>query len=56
MNKKKFFSVKYQEYILPDDKNFWNIARDEAIYRLNENKMMNCSCMEHLEEKESLPH
>jgi hypothetical protein len=31
------FYIKYQKYILPDDKQFWNIARDEAIYRLDEN-------------------
>ena len=38
MNKRKFFSIKYQKHILPDNKNFWNIARDEAVYRLDENK------------------
>jgi hypothetical protein len=37
MTKRKFFSIKYQKYILPEDKNFWNIARDEAVYRLDEN-------------------
>jgi hypothetical protein len=37
MTKRKFFSIKYQKYILPDNKEFWNIARDEAIYRLDEN-------------------
>ena len=31
------FYIKYQKYILPDDKQFWNIARDEAVYRLDEN-------------------
>jgi hypothetical protein len=42
MTKRKFFSIKYQKFILPDNKNFWAIARDEAVYRLNENKKMNC--------------
>jgi hypothetical protein len=37
MTKRKFFSIKFQKYILPDDKNFWNIARDEVVYRLDEN-------------------
>jgi hypothetical protein len=37
MNKRKFFSIKYQKYILPDNINFWNIAKDEAVYRLDEN-------------------
>jgi hypothetical protein len=54
MNKKNFFSVKYQKYILPDDKNLCNIAKDEAIYRLDENKKMNCSCLGHMEEREKL--
>jgi len=54
MNKRKFFSVKYQKYILPDYKNFRNIARDEAVYRLDENKKMNCSCLGHMEEREKL--
>jgi hypothetical protein len=37
MTKRKFFSIKYQKYILPEDKNFWNITRDEVVYRLDEN-------------------
>jgi len=54
MTKRKFFSLKYQKYILPDNKKFWNIARDEAVYRLDENKKMNCSCLGHMEEREKL--
>jgi len=54
MNKRKFFSIKYQKYILPDDKNFQNIARDEAVYLLDENKKMNCSCLGHMEKREKL--
>jgi hypothetical protein len=54
MTKRKFFSIKYQQYILPDDKDFLNIARDEAVYRLDENKKMNCSCLRHMEEREKL--
>lgn len=54
MNKRKFFSLKHQKYILPDNKQFWDIAKDEALFRLAENKRMNCSCIEHLEEKEKL--
>jgi len=54
MNKRKFFSIKYQKYILPDNKNFWTIARDEAIFRLDENKKMNCFCLGHMEEREKL--
>jgi len=46
--------MKYQKYILPGNKDFWNIARDEAIFRLDENKRMNCSCIEHQEEREKL--
>jgi hypothetical protein len=37
MSKSKFFSIKYQKFVLPDNKQFWNIARDEAVYRLDEN-------------------
>jgi hypothetical protein len=51
---KKFLAVKYRKYILPDNIDFRNIARDEAIYRLNENKKMNCFCIEHMEEREKL--
>jgi hypothetical protein len=54
MTKRKFFSIKYQKYILPDNKDFWNIARDEAVYRLEENKRMNCLCLGHMEEREKL--
>jgi hypothetical protein len=35
-------------------KNFWNIAKNEAIYRLDENKKMNCSCLGNMEEGEKL--
>jgi len=65
MNKRKFFSIKYRKTILPEDKNFWTIARDEAIYRLDEklvplaplsgalrDKKMNYSCLEHMEKRE----
>jgi ATP-dependent RNA circularization protein (DNA/RNA ligase family) len=64
MTKRKFFSIKYQKYILPDNRDFWNIARDEAVYRLDENlsrwsreavamrdKKMNCPCLGHMEER-----
>jgi len=44
----------YRKYIFPGDRNLWNIAMDEAVYRLDENKKMNCSCIEHLEEREKL--
>jgi len=54
MNKRKSFSIKYQKYILLDNKNFLNIARDEEVYRLDENKKMNCSCLGHMEEREKL--
>jgi hypothetical protein len=67
MTKSKFFSIKYQKYILPEDKSFWTIARDEAVYRLDENlsrlpreavamrdKKMNCPCLGHMEEREKL--
>jgi hypothetical protein len=37
MTNRKFFSIKHQKYILPDNKQFWTIARDEAVYRLDEN-------------------
>jgi hypothetical protein len=37
MTKRKFFSIKFQKYILPAGLNFWNIARDEAVYSLDEN-------------------
>jgi len=48
MNKRKFFSIKYQKFILPNDRDFCNIARDEAVYRLDENKKMNCPCLGHM--------
>jgi hypothetical protein len=54
MNKRKFFSFKYQKYNPPDNKDFWNITRDEAVYLLQENKKMNCSSIEHMEEREKL--
>jgi hypothetical protein len=54
MTKRKLFSIKYQKYILPDNKNFWTITRDEAVYRLDENKKMNCPCLGHMEEREKL--
>jgi hypothetical protein len=67
MTKRKFFSIKYQKFILPDNRNFWTIARDEAVYRLDENlsrlpreavamrdKKMNCPCLGHMEEREKL--
>jgi hypothetical protein len=54
MTKRKFFSIKHQKYILPDNKNFWTIARDEAVYRLDENRKMNCPCLGHMEEREKL--
>jgi hypothetical protein len=54
MTKRKFFSIKYQKYILPPNKNFWDIARDEAVYRLDENRKMNCPCLGHMEEREKL--
>jgi hypothetical protein len=65
MTKRIFFSIKYQKYTLRDNKNFWNVARDEAIYRLDENlsrfaglaplsgalrdNKMNCSCLGQME-------
>jgi hypothetical protein len=54
MTKRKFFSIKYQKYILPDNKSFWTIARDEAVYRPDENRKMNCPCLGHMEEREKL--
>jgi hypothetical protein len=52
--KRKFFSIKYQKYIHPDNKRFRNIAKDEAIYRLDESKKMNCPCLGHMDEREKL--
>jgi hypothetical protein len=37
MTKRRLFFIENREYILPDNKNFWTIARDEAIHRLVEN-------------------
>ena len=54
MNKRKFFSLKYQEYILPDNTKFWDIVKQETLFRLANNKKMNCPCIEHMEEREKL--
>jgi hypothetical protein len=54
MKKKKFFSLKYQRYILPEEARFWEIARAEAEHRLADNIKMNCPCLHHVEEKDKL--
>jgi len=54
MNKRKFLSIKHQKYTLPDNKNFWNIVKDEEIFRLDDNKKMNCACTGHMEEKNNI--
>lgn len=33
---RKFFSLKYQKYIQPDNRHIWTVTKDEALLRLTD--------------------
>jgi len=53
MRKRKFYSVLYKRDVLPDEKDFFLIVKEELEYRITYFEIRNCdcsTCQEELEE------